>query len=459
MLFRSRFSHYYVRNDRVCIFHSLTSRVIFGDRRLLGLFLEFPAYGSSGTLARPRIRRNEAINSLIKAGLLVESDAADRALVSRLREDGQTLHKNQLRLMYLIPTANCNLACKYCFVDDRTATKAPMTIQTAREAVEYLFRHSDRTSIRTIIFYGGEPLLNPRAVLAAADRANDLSREAKAPLPELTVITNGTLVTRALAKELSKRRVVCSVSIDGPERVHNAFRLMKSGSGSFKKSFRGLRILQDTGANPSVSCTITPASITHWRQVIDFLLYEAHVKSLGFNLLHPSKPGNRDITYAPGKHPVGPLLEAFCEFREKGIYEDRVMRRVKPFCGQYFHFKDCLGVGGQIAVGPDGSVGPCQALLGRKDYFPLHVVHDRYVNPYKNKLFRDWTRRFPLNFDECVQCPAVAICGGGCPYDPLCEGGSIWDIDNRICEQAKPIHQWLMWELQNHTSAPRGLAD
>ena len=116
-----------------------------------------------------------------------------------------------------------------------------MTEETALQAVRYFFRHSPKASKRKIIFYGGEPLLNVSVLLAAADEAirlTELGRRQKAearrqkdqasgkkrrgrgrPLElNLTLLTNGLLVTPQIARELAARKISVSVSIDGPAR-------------------------------------------------------------------------------------------------------------------------------------------------------------------------------------------------------------------------------------------------
>ena len=62
-------------------------------------------------------------------------------------------------------------------------------------------------------------------------------------------------------------------------------------------------------------------------------------------------PEEIDISFATFS-----MLKAFRKLREKGIYEDRVMRRLKPFIQKEIYMKDCGGYGNQIVVAPDGQV-------------------------------------------------------------------------------------------------------
>jgi len=451
MMYRSRFAKFYQRNGDVSVFHALLMDVLFGSQDLLDVLLAFPTTdGLPPTHDLPE-GSEEAVNLLREKKILLEDPTQDESLLSQFRARARSLHGGQLQLMYLITHADCNLRCTYCFVGQSCLpAQSRMSCQTAREAVRYFFQHSKKIRERRIIFYGGEPLLNPEALLAAADEAISLSEKVSAKV-DMTLITNGLLLTKPLARDLLEREIKVSVSIDGPEEVHDAYRKTRGGGPTYKEALRALRTLQELGGKPSVSCTITPVSLGRWDEVVNLIVDELKVEGLGFNILVPTSCPEAAPHYVDAIEPTRAILQAFERFRELGIYEDRMGRRVKPFISRSFHFKDCLGVGGQIAVAPDGSIGPCQGLLGEPKYFPLNLSDGDLGDPFNNSLFSEWVERHPLNFDECLECPAISICGGGCPLAALREEGTIWKIDRRICDQVKPIHEWLIWDLFANT--------
>jgi len=57
---------------------------------------------------------------------------------------------------------------------------------------------------------------------------------------------------------------------------------------------------------------------------------------------------------------------------------------------------------------------------------------------------------FPFNMGRCADCFAISVCGGGCPYAAEVTQGSIWEIDARICHQAKNILEWMIWDADKH---------
>jgi uncharacterized protein len=197
-------------------------------------------------------------------------------------------------------------------------------------------------------------------------------------------------------------------------------------------------------------------------EIVDFIINDLRPRGMGFNLLLPRVSGSDACTAFDHEFASHELIRAFKRLRQAGIYEDRMMRRVRPYAENRVHFKDCMGVGGQIVVGPSGQIGPCQAFLGLNDkkYFPLDVrklaASDKPLSSdtiYSNLLFDEWRHRFPFNMNNCTECFAVSICGGGCPYAAAITKGSIWEIDDRVCFQAKNILEWMIWDTYTNMEA------
>jgi uncharacterized protein len=273
---------------------------------------------------------------------------------------------------------------------------------------------------------------------------------------KMSMVTNGSLIDDAFVDAVSETETSVSVSIDGPREIHDASRVNTGGHGTFDWAIAGYEKLRRAGAKPGVSCTLNKFNATRIHEVVQFIVEELKPQGMGFNVLLPCT-GDGNPLDVPQEFVADKLIEAFKVLREHGIYEDRVMRRVRPFVESRFHFKDCMGVGGQIVITPDGRIGPCQVMLGVPEYFPLRVsdLHSRLqsissATIYKHPLFEEWLHRFPLNIRACTDCFAIGVCGGGCPYAALTTRGSIWALDDRVCYQAKQIMNWMLWDTYDH---------
>lgn len=155
------------------------------------------------------------------------------------------------------------------------------------------------------------------------------------------------------------------------------------------------------------------------------------------------------MTYA--EEVSGALIECFKFFRERGIHEDRVMRKVEAFEQGRIYYYDCGGCGQQLVVTPDGLIGVCQGYWGGK-YF---ISPDEDFNPLTHPVWDEWRRRSPLAMPECKQCIALSLCGGGCPYSADRRHGSIWALDEVFCVHAKKTVRFLLKDLLSQLVAPR----
>ena len=53
-------------------------------------------------------------------------------------------------------------------------------------------------------------------------------------------------------------------------------------------------------------------------------------------------------------------------------------------------------------------------------------------------------KRSPLYMDECYNCPAIGICGGGCVINTESADGDIFTPDRRFCKQTLEILNYLI---------------
>ncbi len=462
VLQRSRFAHLFKKDGVVCIFHSLTRRMLFGGQSLEDLY---EALAKSSTIDEMieglshRYSRKQLTNLILELqerSILIQSQEEDTEVYLRCFKKG--LAQYSIHHMYLLPTSDCNFRCMYCFLEDEERPLEPsyMDQETAESAIRLFAKLAGGNGPASVTIYGGEPLLNAGTTYFAMRFLRQLQGEGEFPQGlDVSMLSNGSLIDDETIRVLKETHAGIGISIDGPRHLHDAARKDCIGAGTFDSALRGFRRLQEEGLNPSVSCTLNAYTIQFMDEIVDFIINDLHPNGMGFNLLLPRVGSSGPCTAMDQEFASREIIRAFEKLRRVGIYEDRMMRRVRPYAENRFQCKDCMGVGGQIVVGPSGQIGPCQALLGMNDekYFPLNV-HDFDVRGetvssdtiYANPLFDEWRHRFPMNMSECVDCFAISVCGGGCPYASQIVKGSIWEIDDRVCFQAKNILEWMIWD-------------
>ncbi|MCX5895262.1 MAG: radical SAM protein, partial [Proteobacteria bacterium] len=111
-----------------------------------------------------------------------------------------------LKKVYIEPTSQCNLTCRTCIRNSWSEPMGQMSLSTFNLAIESLRAFSPSP---TIVFGGfGEPLFHPHII--------DMIKKAKANGSPVELITNGTLLTEQLSRELLAAGIdVLWISLDG----------------------------------------------------------------------------------------------------------------------------------------------------------------------------------------------------------------------------------------------------
>ncbi len=309
---------------------------------------------------------------------------------------------------------------------------------------------------KTIVIYGGEPLINNGALLTLLRGIQNRKKSGLLPQKtEISMVTNATLVTSEVAKILADHNVTVAVSIDGSEKVTNSARQYKDGSPVFSDVIRGFHLLQETGVDVGVSCTLSQESVDNFDETVRTILERLKVDSLGFNIVLSGNDYGVSDDY--DEKAAEFIIEAFKIFRERNVFEDRIMRKIDSFVkGELYAFDCGAAGGGQIVIAPDGQVGICHGYLGNRKHFVTNVS-DMQFDPQNNPVFMEWSRRSPLNMDVCRECPSLGICGGGCPLNADFEENSIWGLDKRFCVHCKKTLEWLIWDLYNQITTKKEL--
>lgn len=144
--------------------------------------------------------------------------------------------------------SRCNLSCSYCYVyemADQAWRHMPkrMSDAVAAQAVERIADHADGHLLDSVdvILHGGEPLL------AGADWLAELVTSLRARVPaqvNVSIQTNGTLLSRPVLESLRNLRVSIGVSLDGDAEATGQHRRYANGHNSFGAVADGLHLLQ-----------------------------------------------------------------------------------------------------------------------------------------------------------------------------------------------------------------------
>lgn len=170
----------------------------------------------------------------------------------------------------------CNLKCVHCYSHSQNQEySGELTTEEGRVLIEDLARFGTPV----ILFSGGEPLLR-RDLLALAQLATDRGMRA-------VVSTNGTLITRVMARRLKRIGLsYVGVSLDGMEETNDRFRGVK---GAFNAALRGIRNCQEAGIKVGLRFTINRRNAADIPAIFDLLEREKIPRVCFYHLVYAGR--------------------------------------------------------------------------------------------------------------------------------------------------------------------------
>jgi uncharacterized protein len=452
----SRFAHTFDLKGVIALYHSLRMKPVYLNRETykdLQAWLVSP-FCEDYNNAPDNLKKE--VLELAKFKILNKSEEDDEKVLQFIRNKTP---KSAINVCYMIMSEQCNLACKYCFLGNNNFDKRKsfdlknMSKETADKAIDFFIRQIKMSGLDSeenkpvIIFYGGEPLVNYEILEYAAERLNSLRDKEKCIKNlEMSMVSNGLLLTKERALRLKELGVAIAISVDGFTEEANSMRVDMGGNNVFLKLLERLEMCKELGVDVSFSVTLSEETIKGTKDMLK-LIDNFGIKSFGFNIMMSNE--NFIVPQEYNEAAAQFIIDEFVELRKRGIYEDRIMRKLKAFTKAQIYFSDCAATaGGQIVIAPSGQVGICHGCLHNKEYFVSEVTNQEF-DATKDKDFIEWSQLTPINKEECLDCNALGICGGGCPINAtyLKEGNTIHSLDERFCIHSKKTLDFLINDL------------
>ncbi len=166
-------------------------------------------------------------------------------------------------------TYSCNLRCKHCY-ENAGGHRPELTTDQACAAIDVLSRIAN-VGLPALSFSGGEPLMRRDFYEVAA--------YAKKKIPYISIATNGTLITRDVAKRLKEVGVdYVEISLDGAtKKVHEDFRRVP---GCFEKTVEGIESCVEEGLDTCIATTAHKENFSETTEILDL------AERLGARFMH-----------------------------------------------------------------------------------------------------------------------------------------------------------------------------
>lgn len=456
MVSLSRFAHSYDLGDAIALYHSLRMKPVYLSNRAFKSLQAWLTSSYCDKISDAPLEIHNEVQELAKFKILTQSEDEDNRVLDFIKSK---IPSPAVNVCYLIMSEQCNLACKYCFLGNNDNKRRSnfsmenMSTETADKAIDFFIRQIKASGLDSeenkpvLIFYGGEPLVNFKVLEYVAAKVNDLRKEETYIRNiEMSMVSNGLLLDESKARRLNDLGVSIAISVDGFTAEANSMRIDVSGNPVFSRILEKLDMCKRLGIDVSLSVTLSEETLKNTKDILN-LIDTYGVKSFGFNIMMSSESFVLPESYNTAAAQF--IIDEFIELRKRGIYEDRIMRKLKAFSKAQVYFSDCAATsGGQIVIAPNGQVGICHGCLDNKRYFVSHIDDNDFV-AINDKNFIEWSQLTPVNHDECMNCPALGICGGGCPVNAmhLKPGNTIHSIDERFCAHSKMTLEFFIKDL------------
>jgi len=142
--------------------------------------------------------------------------------------------------------AICNLDCRYCFFLEKEQLYPGSHFRMRDDVLErYITQLIDgqRSDHVIVAWQGGEPTLMGLEFFRRAVALIERQRRPGMTI-EHTIQTNGTLLDDAWCAFFAEHGMLVGISIDGPQELHDRYRVDKGGKPTFERVMRGLRMMQ-----------------------------------------------------------------------------------------------------------------------------------------------------------------------------------------------------------------------
>jgi uncharacterized protein len=167
----------------------------------------------------------------------------------------------------------CNLGCTYCYYLEKEHLYPPnQSFKMSGEVLEAFVRqYISAQDVPEVNFawQGGEPTLLGleffQEVVRLQKKYADGKRISNA------VQTNGTALDDAWCEFFTDHRFLIGLSVDGPQELHDAYRVDKGGKPSFQKVMRGLEFLKKHGTQFNTLTVVNRANSQRPLDVYRFL--------------------------------------------------------------------------------------------------------------------------------------------------------------------------------------------
>lgn len=180
--------------------------------------------------------------------------------------------------------ALCDLDCAYCFYLDKQALYPGSAFRMSDELLDHYVRETIAARsgpVVTFAWQGGEPTLAGLAFFEQVVALQARHRPDGVTIHN-TLQTNAVSLDDAWCRFFKAHAFLVGVSLDGPQALHDVYRVDKAGRPTFERVRHGLQLLDRHDVETNILTTLHAANAPHPLEVYRFLRDELGARYLQF---------------------------------------------------------------------------------------------------------------------------------------------------------------------------------
>jgi uncharacterized protein len=364
-----------------------------------------------------RLARGEITDAdaLAGKGYLVDPAEEQRRYRAAYLEFLKERDTDEIQIFY-VPSYVCNFGCSYCFQDEY----APPPGKDGATVLEAFFEYVDETFAdrrKYVTLFGGEPLLpSPSARRVVEQMVEGTAARGL----DLAVITNGYSLT-SYVDTLKRTRIrEVQITLDGPQKIHDARRYLKGGGETFMRVVEGVDAALAAGLPVNLRSVLDRENVESFAELAHFAIDRGWTD----NPLFKTQIGrNYELHHCQSDRArLYSRLELFQDLHRLVEKDPEILRFHQPaFSISRFLFERgelpaplfdaCPATKTEWAFDYTGRIYSCTATVGKQGEVLGTFWPERKLD---RETIEQWKERDVVTMDKCSTCPSQLACGGGC---------------------------------------------
>jgi uncharacterized protein len=345
--------------------------------------------------------------------------------------------------------SDCNIDCSYCFYKNRAPEIGQGRQRMTYEVLEKLVKDylELRFEISAFAWQGGEPMLMG---LDFYKKVVELQKKYGAPGQEVSnaLQTNGIMIDEQWSHFLRDNKFLVGISIDGPKRFHDHFRLNFAGNGTHDQVMKAINNCKKFDVEYNTLTLLNRFNADYPDEVLDFLIGN-EINFLQFIPcieLDPDTGKVTDFSITPQQYGdfMCKAFDRWCEIGPEKL-SIRDFDSMLSYCAMGRHTictfdKQCSAY---IVVEHKGDCYTCDFFVEPKWYIGniFETPIERIASSKKKKAFA----RVKENLgNKCLLCRHLAICRGGCMKDRAPFDQKNFGTESYFCESYKQFFEYAL---------------